>query len=130
MNDTVRNEEVVVKIPVQEPLTQQTQTEATITTTISSAPKKLEIIPNWRHVLMTYSFWTMVASVLLSLVEQVLPFLGLLEPTMSTTVYGITMFCLNVSAVVFRMIKQRKLWVFDPKTGEVMVGDKPNESSP
>lgn len=110
----------------QEPLTKETQTEATITATVSSAPKKLQIIPNWRKVLMTYSFWTMVGSVLLSFVEQVLPFFGMLEPTMSTASYGITVFCLNLSAVIFRMIKQKKLWVIDPETGVITPGDKPN----
>lgn len=72
--------------------------------------KKVELVPNWRKVLFTYSFWTMVASVVLSFIEQVLPFFGLLEPTMSTAAYGITLFCLNLSAVIFRMIKQKKLW--------------------
>ena len=121
MNDSVKSE-----VPLQEPLTRDTQTEATITATVSSAPKKLQIIPNWRKVLLTYSFWTMVASILLSFVEQVLPYLGLIEPTMSTTAYGITVFCLNLSAVIFRMIKQKKLWVIDPETGVVTPGDKPN----
>lgn len=72
--------------------------------------KKLQVVPNWKQVLFTYSFWTNIASVLLTLVEQILPFFGLLEPTMSVATYGICMFCLNVSAVVFRMIKQKKLW--------------------
>lgn len=103
-------DEVVVQ---QEPLTKDTQVEATITATVSSASKKLQIIPNWRKVLLTYSFWTMIASILLSFIEQVLPYLGLIEPTMSTTAYGITVFCLNLSAVIFRMIKQKKLWKTD-----------------
>lgn len=71
---------------------------------------KGRVVPNWRQVLFTYSFWTNIASVLLTLIEQILPFFGMLEPTMSVATYGICMFCLNVSAVVFRMIKQKKLW--------------------
>lgn len=94
------------------PLTEQTQTqtEANISATVSSAPKKIQVVDNWKKVLLTYSFWTNIASVLLTLVEQILPFFGLLEPTMSVTTYGVVMFVLNVSAVVFRMIKQKKLW--------------------
>lgn len=102
MTDSVKNETV--------PLTADTQTEATITSTVSSTPKKLEVVPNWKSVLLTYSFWTMVVSVLLSFVEQILPFFGLLEPTMSVATYGITVFCLNLSAVIFRLIKQKSLW--------------------
>jgi hypothetical protein len=93
------------------PLTKETSVEATITATVSSTPKKITLVPNWRKVLLTYSFWTNVISVLLTLVEQILPFFNLLEPTMSVAAYGITMFVLNVSAVVFRMIKQKKLWL-------------------
>lgn len=92
------------------PLTKETSVEATITATVSSTPKTLTIVPNWRKVLLTYSFWIGVVSILLTLVEQILPFVGLLEPTMSAATYGIVMFCLNVSAVVFRLVKQHKLW--------------------
>lgn len=92
------------------PLTKDTAVEATITSTLSSTPTKLAIVPNWRKVLKTYSFWTTVASALLSLVEIILPFFSLLEPTMSVATYGICMFVLNVSAALFRLIKQHKLW--------------------
>ena len=78
-----------------------------------SKPKRLELVENWKRVLFTYSFWTNVVSLLLTFVEQILPFMGLLEPTMSTATYGILMFVLNASAIVFRMIKQKKL---DAKT--------------
>lgn len=76
---------------------------------------KIQIVPNWQRVLKTYSFWVMVASVLLSFIEQVLPYMGLVEPMMTGTAYGITMFVLNVSAILFRMIKQRKLWEYPIK---------------
>lgn len=101
------------------PLTKETQTEATITATVSSTPTKIVLVPNWKKVLKTYSFWIGIASVLLTLLEQVLPFVGLLEPTMSAATYGITMFVLNVSAVVFRMIKQKKLWLPDEEKPNV-----------
>jgi hypothetical protein len=95
------------------PLTKDTAVEATITSTLSSTPTKLTIVPNWRKVLKTYSFWTTIASALLSLVEIILPFFSLLEPTMSVATYGICMFVLNVSAALFRLIKQHKLWPTD-----------------
>lgn len=98
------------------PLTENTAVEATITSTLSSTPTKLTLVPNWRKVLKTYSFWTTIASALLSLVEVVLPFFSLLEPTMSVATFGICMFTLNVSAAVFRMIKQHKLW--QPEEGK------------
>jgi len=109
----------------QEPLTKDTQVEATVTATLSSVPKKIQLVPNWRKVLVTYSFWTNVASVILTFIEQILPYFNLLEPTMSTTAYGICMFCLNVSAIVFRMIKQKKLWKADENEDKA-VGDKPD----
>lgn len=92
------------------PLTENTAVEATITSTLSSTPTKLTLVPNWSKVLRTYSFWIMIASALLSLVEVILPFFSLLEPTMSVATYGVCMFTLNVSAAVFRLIKQHKLW--------------------
>lgn len=92
------------------PLTKDTAVEATITSTLSSTPTKLTLVPNWSKVLRTYSFWIMIASALLSLVEVILPFFSLLEPTMSVATYGVCMFTLNVSAAVFRLIKQHKLW--------------------
>lgn len=104
------NEEVVKPVVATTPLTKDTAVEATITSTLSSTPTKLTIVPNWRKVLKTYSFWTTVASALLGLVEVILPFFSLLEPTMSVATFGICMFTLNVSAAVFRMIKQHKLW--------------------
>lgn len=104
MNDSVKVEDPVT------PITKDTAVEATITSTLSSASTKITLVPNWRKVLKTYSFWTTVVSALLSLVEVILPFFSLLEPTMSVATYGVCMFTLNVSAAVFRMIKQHKLW--------------------
>lgn len=122
-------EEVVVKIPDQEPLTKETQTEATISSTVSSSPKKLQVVPNWRKVLLTWSFWFHMASVVLTFVDQLLPFVGLLEPTMTTQTYALLMFTLNALGVFSRFIKQKKLWTFDPETGDVTAGEKINESS-
>lgn len=104
------DEEVVKPVEAATPLTKDTAVEATITSTLSSTPTKLTIVPNWRKVLKTYSFWTTAVSALLALVEVILPFFSLLEPTMSVATFGICMFTLNVSAAVFRMIKQHKLW--------------------
>jgi hypothetical protein len=36
------------------------------------------------------------------------------------------MFTLNALGVFSRFIKQKKLWTFDPETGDVTVGDKPD----
>lgn len=41
------------------PLTKDTAVEANITSTLSSTPSKITIVPNWKKVLKTYSFWTM-----------------------------------------------------------------------
>lgn len=120
-------EEVVVTVPTQEPLTKETQTEATISSTVSSAPKKLQVVPNWRKVLLTWSFWFHMASVLLTFVDQLLPFVGLLEPTMTTQTYALLMFVLNALGVFSRFVKQKKLWTFDPETGDVTVGENPKD---
>jgi len=125
MIDSVKNE-----TPLQEPLTKETQTEATITSTVSSAPKKLTVVPNWRKVLKTWSFWCYVASVLLTFIEQILPYMGLLEPTMTVQTYGLLIFGLNASGILFRFIKQKRLWSYDPDTGDIVVGDKPQEAPP
>lgn len=111
MNDSVKNETV--------PLTADTQTEATITSTVSSTPKKLEVVSNWRKVLLTWSFWLHMGSVILTFVDQLLPFLGLLEPTMTTQTYALLMFTFNGLGLFARFIKQRKLWEYKP-------GDKDN----
>lgn len=125
MKDSVSNE-----APLQEPLTKETQTEATITSTVSSAHKKLTVVPNWRKVLKTWSFWCYVASVLLTFIEQILPYMGMLEPTMTVQTYGLVMFALNGSGILFRFIKQKRLWTYDPDTGDMVVGDKPQEEPP
>lgn len=102
MNESVNNETT--------PLTADTQTEASIAVTLSTPDKKLQLVPNWKKVLFTYSFWTNILSVILTLVEVILPFFGMLEPMLTPAVYGAAMFTLNVSAAVFRLIKQKKLW--------------------
>ena len=116
-------DEVVVQ---QQPLTKETATEATITSTVSSSPKKLSVVPNWRKIFFTWSFFFHVSSILLTFVDQLLPFVGLLEPTMTTQTYALVMFVLNALGVFSRFIRQKKLWSYDPETGEVVVGDKPN----
>lgn len=102
MNESVKNETT--------PLTVDTQTEASIAVTLSTPDKKLQLVPNWKKVLFTYSFWTNILSVILTLIEVILPFFRLLEPMLTPAIYGVCMFTLNVSAAVFRLIKQKKLW--------------------
>jgi len=87
-----------------------TDVEAVINQPIT--PAKLEIVPNYKSVFFTFSFWFHFASVILTLIEQILPFVGLLESTMSTETYAILMFSLNVLGVVSRFIKQKN-WRYD-----------------
>lgn len=97
------------------PLTADTQTEATITATVSPTPKKLEVVSNWRRVLLTWSFWLHMGSVVLTFIDQLLPLLGLLEPTMTTQTYALLMFTFNGLGLFARFIKQRKLWEYPVK---------------
>jgi len=91
------------------PLTKDTATEITIPST------KLTVVPNWRRVLRTYSFWAMIASACLVFVESILPFFGVLQPLLSEGVYAGTIFFFNLLAVIARMIKQKSLWEYHPE---------------
>lgn len=71
---------------------------------------KNSVVPNWRRVFFTWSFWFHIASVLLTFIDQLLPFLGMLEPTMTVQTYAIFMFVLNALGLFSRFIKQKKLW--------------------
>lgn len=98
MNDSLKNET---------PLTENTETEASI-----PLPKKIQVVPNWRKVFLTWSFAFHALSILLTFVDQILPFFSLLEPTMSVQTYAICMFILNMAGVASRFIKQKKLWAY------------------
>lgn len=76
----------------------------------ANVKKKIDIIPNWKRVFFTWSFWFHIASVLLTFIDQILPFVGLLEPTMTTQTYAILMFTLNALGLLSRFIKQKNLW--------------------
>lgn len=89
------------------PLTENTETEASLPTS-----PKVTLVPNWRKVFLTWSFAFHALSVLLTFIDQILPFIGLLEPTMTTQAYAITMFVLNGLGLFSRFIKQRKLWEY------------------
>lgn len=80
--------------------------------------KKLEVVPHWRKIFFTWSFLFHITSVLLTLVDQILPFVGLLEPTMTTQTYAIMMFTLNALGIFSRFIKQRRLWEYPSKEGD------------
>ncbi len=106
MNDLVKNEV---------PLTAATETEASIT-----PHKAIQVVPNWRNIFFTWSFAFHALSILLTFVDQILPFFSLLEPTMTVQTYAICMFCLNMAGVASRFIKQKKLWAYpveEPKDG-------------
>lgn len=72
--------------------------------------KNVKVVPNWKRVFFTWSFWFHIASVLLTFIDQILPFVGLLEPTMATQTYAILMFTLNALGLLSRFIKQKNLW--------------------
>jgi len=92
------------------PITKNTETE--VGASDSPAPKKLEVVPNWRKVFFTWSFWFHIASVLLTFIDQILPYIGLLEPTMTTQTYALFVFGLNGLGVLSRFIKQKNLWQY------------------
>ena len=85
--------------------------------------KKVKVVPHWRTVLKTYSFWFYLSSIVLTFVEQILPLMGLLEPVMTGTTYAVMVFCLNLLGVIARFIQQKKLWF--PPTAEEDKEDKP-----
>lgn len=73
---------------------------------------KVGVVSNWRQVFLTWSFWLHLSSVVLTFIEQLLPFLGLLEPTMSTQTYALLMFSFNALGLLARFIKQKSLWQY------------------
>lgn len=104
----------------EEPLTKNTETEATINLT-----NKLQVVPNWRKVIRTYSFWISISSAVLTMVGVILPFMGFLQPVLSMEHYAWAMFTLSSSAALARVIKQQKFWVGDvPKE---LLDDKSSE---
>jgi len=94
----------------EEPLNKNTEVEATI-----PMPGKLSFVPNWRKVLKTYSFWISVASAVLTLIGVIMPFMGFLQPVLSMEHYAYAMFTMSSLAAMARVIKQRKLWDYDPE---------------
>lgn len=78
---------------------------------------KLEVVPNWKKIFLTWSFAFHLFSIVLTFVDQLLPFFGLLEPTMSTNTYAVSMFCLNALGLFSRFIKQKKLWEYPASNG-------------
>lgn len=79
--------------------------------------KKVKVVPHWRTVLKTYSFWFYLSAIVLTFVEQILPLMGLIEPLMTGTTYAVIVFSLNLLGVIARFIQQKKLW-FPPGIGE------------
>jgi uncharacterized membrane protein len=101
MSDTVEK-------PKEVPLTATTATEATIPLPAT----KIAVVPNWKSVLKTYSFWFYVSSIVITLLDQILPLLGMIEPLMTGSTYVVVVFTLNLLGVVSRFIQQRKLWQY------------------
>ena len=57
----------------------------------------------------TYSFWFTVASIALTIVSVLLPYMGFLQPIISMQAYGWAMFGLNAIAAGARFVKQYAL---------------------
>lgn len=79
--------------------------------------KNVKVVPHWRQVLKTYSFWLYLSAIVLTFVEQILPLMGLIEPLMTGTTYALIVFGLNFLGVCARFIQQKKLW-FPPSLEE------------
>lgn len=90
----------------EEKITKNTETEVSLPVT------KVSIVPNWREVFFTYSFFFHALSVVLTFVDQLLPFMNLLQPVLSDNQYAIAMFSLNGLGLLSRFIKQKKLWEY------------------
>lgn len=67
------------------------------------------IVPHWRLVFFTWSFWLHSVSVVLTFFEQVLPFFSVLQPALSDKEYAFGMFFLNIAALLAKFIRQKNL---------------------
>lgn len=113
MNDSVKNDSTQTETPI----TANTEVEVSVQNT-APATTKLEVIPNWKKIFLTWSFFFHVSSILLTFIDQLLPLFSLLEPTMTTQTYALTMFTLNALGLMSRFIKQNKLWQYTPPNGK------------
>lgn len=80
--------------------------------------KNVKVVPHWRQVFKTYSFWLYLSAIVLTFVEQILPLMGLIEPLMTGTTYALIVFGLNFLGVCARFIQQRKLWEYPAEKQE------------
>lgn len=96
------------------PLTKETAVEADVPLPAT----KLSVVPNWRSVLKTYSFYFYISSILITLIDQILPLLGMIEPLMTGSTYVVVVFTLNLLGVIARFTQQKKLWVYNPEAGK------------
>lgn len=96
----------------EESLNKQTETEVALPVT------KLAVVPNWRKVFLTWSFFFHSLSVVLTFVDQLLPFMNILQPVLSDNQYAVAMFILNGLGLLSRFVKQRKLWEYPPAKEE------------
>lgn len=96
------------------PLTKETAVEAAVPLPAT----KLSVVPNWRSVLKTYSFYFYISSILITLIDQILPLLGMIEPLMTGSTYVVVVFTLNLLGVIARFIQQKSLWSYPKGTGE------------
>lgn len=73
---------------------------------------KLAVVPYWKTVFKTYSFWFYVSSILITFIDQILPLMGMIEPLMTGSTYIVVVFSLNLLGVLARFVQQRKIWQF------------------
>lgn len=97
---------------MEEEIKKNTETEVSLPVT------KVTIVPNWRKVFFTYSFFFHALSVVLTFVDQLLPFMNLLQPVLSDNQYAVAMFVLNGLGLLSRFIKQKSLWEYPTKEVE------------
>lgn len=93
-----------------------------------------KVVPQWWKIFFTWSFAFHALSVVLTFVDQLLPFFGILQSVMTTEHYATSMFVLNGLGLLSRFIKQKSLWEYHPDNKEVVrdsktVEDKTSGSS-
>jgi len=86
----------------------------------------MKLEENYKHLHKSYTVIITFVAILISMIEVILPTMGLLQPVLTQAQYGITMFVLTVMTAVGRYIKQDLSdGKFDGKIGED-INDKTN----
>ena len=79
----------------------------------------MKLEDDYKHLHKSYTIIIAVIAILISMIEVILPTMGLLQPFLTETQYGITMFVLTVMTAIGRYINQDLSdGKFDGKIGE------------